>query len=194
MYTIVILNFYTEQNDHSKSCYHLPPKLIQCFWLYSPCYTFHPYDSFILYFFFFYFFIFFVFLPFLGLLPMAYRGSQARGPIRAVATGLHQSHSNSGSRLCPRPTSQLKATPEQGQGSNPQLHGFQSDSSTTAPGRNSYFVLLNIHYLFHSFPNPHPLWQLPVCSLYQWLCFVFSDSTCKWNHTVFVFLFMIYFT
>ena len=29
--------------------------------------------------------------------PAAYGGSQARGPIRAVATGLHQSHSNAGS-------------------------------------------------------------------------------------------------
>ena len=30
--------------------------------------------------------------------PMANGGSQARGPIRAVATGLHQSHSNTGSK------------------------------------------------------------------------------------------------
>ena len=38
----------------------------------------------------------------------AYGGSQARGLIRAVATGLRQSHSN---------------TTEQGQGSNPKPHG-----------------------------------------------------------------------
>ena len=37
--------------------------------------------------------------------PAAYGGSQARGPIGAVATGLHQSHSNAGSqpRLQPTP-------------------------------------------------------------------------------------------
>ena len=64
--------------------------------------------------------------------PMAYGGSQARGPIRAVAAGLRQSHSNGGSepRLRPTPqltTPQLTATPdreptEQGQGPNPQPH------------------------------------------------------------------------
>ena len=31
--------------------------------------------------------------------PAAYGGSQARGPIGAVATGLRQSHSNAGSEL-----------------------------------------------------------------------------------------------
>ena len=30
--------------------------------------------------------------------PVAYGGSQARGPIRAIATGLHHSHSNAGIR------------------------------------------------------------------------------------------------
>ena len=49
------------------------------------------------------------FLPFLGPLPMAYGGSQARGLIRAVATSLHQSHSNSGSEPRLRPTPQLTA-------------------------------------------------------------------------------------
>ena len=43
--------------------------------------------------------------------PSAYGGSQARGPIiGAVATGLHQSHSNRGSKLRLRPTPQLTAT------------------------------------------------------------------------------------
>ena len=52
--------------------------------------------------------------------PETYGGSQARGPIGAVAAGLHQSHSNAG----PKPTPQLTATPtEQGQGLNPQPHG-----------------------------------------------------------------------
>ena len=41
----------------------------------------------------------------------AYGGSQARGPIVAVASGLHQRHSNAGSKLCLQPTPQLMATP-----------------------------------------------------------------------------------
>ena len=45
----------------------------------------------------------------------------------------------------------------------------------------------------------HPsLWQPQVCVLYLWVhfwvFFVFLDSTCKWNHTVFVFLSLTYFT
>ena len=42
--------------------------------------------------------------------PKAYRGSQARGPIRPVATGLRQSDSNAGSDLCLQPTPQLMAS------------------------------------------------------------------------------------
>jgi len=41
---------------------------------------------------------------------VVYGGSQARGLIRAVAAGLHQSHSNSGSELCLQPTPQVTAT------------------------------------------------------------------------------------
>ena len=41
--------------------------------------------------------------------PVAYGGSQARGPVRAVATGLH--HSTTRSKLRLRPT-QLTATPD----------------------------------------------------------------------------------
>ena len=44
--------------------------------------------------------------------PMAYGGSQARGRIGAVATGLRQSHSNMGSEPRLRPTPQLMATPD----------------------------------------------------------------------------------
>ena len=82
----------------------------------------------------------FVFLPFLGPLPPAYGGSQARGLIRAVAVGLHQSHSNVGSEAGLQPTPQLTATPdpqptEQGQGSNPQPHSSWLGSLTTAPLR-----------------------------------------------------------
>ena len=42
--------------------------------------------------------------------PMAYRGSQDRGPIGAVATSLCQSHRNAGSELLLQPTPQLTAT------------------------------------------------------------------------------------
>ena len=42
----------------------------------------------------------------------AYGGSQARGQIGAVATGLCQSHSNVGSELHLRPTPQLMAMPD----------------------------------------------------------------------------------
>ena len=60
-------------------------------------------------------FYFFVFLPFSWATLVAYGGSQARGPIGAVATSLHQSHSNAGSEPSePRlqPTPQLTATPD----------------------------------------------------------------------------------
>ena len=43
--------------------------------------------------------------------PKACGGSQARGPIGAIAAGLHHSHSNTGSQPCLRPTPQLPATP-----------------------------------------------------------------------------------
>ena len=43
---------------------------------------------------------------------MAYGGSQARGVIGAVATGLRHSPSNAGSKPRLRPTPQLTATPE----------------------------------------------------------------------------------
>ena len=60
--------------------------------------------------FFIYLFIYFVFLPFLRPLPVAYGGSQASGLIRAVAAGLHHSHSNSRYEPPLRPTPQLLAT------------------------------------------------------------------------------------
>ena len=42
----------------------------------------------------------------------AYGGSQARGRIGAVATGLHHSHSNKGSEPSLQPTPQLMAMPD----------------------------------------------------------------------------------
>ena len=51
-------------------------------------------------------------LLFLWAAPAAYGGSQARGLIGAVATGLRQSHSNAGSEPSLQPTPQLTATPD----------------------------------------------------------------------------------
>ena len=39
-------------------------------------------------------------------------GSQARGPVRAVAAGLCQRYSKGGSKPCLRPTPQLRTTPD----------------------------------------------------------------------------------
>jgi len=69
---------------------------------------------------------------------MAYGDSKARGGIGAVATGLRQSHSNTGSEPRLQPTPQLTATQdpqptEQSQGLNPQPHGSLLDSLTTVP-------------------------------------------------------------
>ena len=44
--------------------------------------------------------------------PAAYGGSQARGRIRTVATGLCQRHSNAGCEPRLQPTPQLTATPD----------------------------------------------------------------------------------
>ena len=58
------------------------------------------------------FFFFFVFFAISWAARAAYGGSQARGRIGAVATGLHHSHSNTGSKLRLQPTPQLTAMPE----------------------------------------------------------------------------------
>ena len=59
-----------------------------------------------------YYYYYFVFLSFLGPALAAYGGSQARGLIRAVATGLHQSYNNARSEPHLRPIPQLMATPD----------------------------------------------------------------------------------
>ena len=73
----------------------------------------HYYGSF--FFFFLNFFGLFVFVVVVAIswaAPAAYGGSQARGRIGAVATGLRQSHSNAGSEPRLQPTPQLTATPD----------------------------------------------------------------------------------
>ena len=64
---------------------------------------------------FFFFFVFFVFVVVVVVAiswaaPAAYGRSQARGHIRATATGLCQSHNNTGSEPHRQPTPQLTAT------------------------------------------------------------------------------------
>jgi len=60
----------------------------------------------------FFLFFFFGLFAFSMTAHTAYGGSQARGLIGAVATGLHQSHSNAGSEPRLQPTPQLMATPD----------------------------------------------------------------------------------
>ena len=90
----------------------------------------------------------------------AYGGSQARGPVGAIATGLHHSHSSVGSELRLRPTPQLTATPdpqstERDWGSNPQPDGSQLDSLNTAPQRELLEPLL--YHILRHFGNRRPL-------------------------------------
>ena len=56
-------------------------------------------------------YLFFVFV-FFRAASVAYGGSQARGLIEAVASGLCQSHSNMGSEPRQQPTPQLTAMPD----------------------------------------------------------------------------------
>ena len=57
-------------------------------------------------------FFFFFFFGLFRVAPVQRGDSQARGPIRAVAAGLLQSLSNSGSKLCLQPMPQLPAMPD----------------------------------------------------------------------------------
>ena len=105
--------------------------------------------------------------------PAAYGGAQARGLIRAVATSLHQSHSNVGSEPCLQPTQQLMAMldpqpTERGQESNPQPHSSQSDSLTSEPQR--FNSLVNIFSL-------NPVWSLSLI-LHDIIFYLFSPSVC----------------
>ena len=60
----------------------------------------------------FYICLFLSFLLFFRAIPTAYGGSQARGLIRAVAAGLHDSHSKVGSEPHLQPIPQLMAMPD----------------------------------------------------------------------------------
>jgi len=71
-----------------------------------------PQSSFFFFFFFCLFVVIVVVVAISWAAPAAYGGSQARGQIGAVATGLRQSHSNAGSEPHLQPTPQLTATPD----------------------------------------------------------------------------------
>ena len=69
--------------------------------------------------------------------PAAYGGSQARGQIRAPASGWHHSHSNMRSKPCLQPTPQLTVTldprpTDQGQGLNPRPQGHYCITTGTS--------------------------------------------------------------
>ena len=55
-------------------------------------------------------FVFWSFVFFFRAASKAYGGSQARGLIRAIAAGLHHSHSNARSEPCLQPPPQLTTT------------------------------------------------------------------------------------
>ena len=76
-----------------------------------------------------YIYFFFCLFAIFWAAPAAHGGSQARGRIAAIANGLRQSHSSTGSEPRLRPTSQLTATPdrqptEQDQALNPATSWF----------------------------------------------------------------------
>ena len=71
-----------------------------------------------------------------------------------------------------------------------------------------YYILYDLHCIFHRWgfhlyhvPTTSSLWQSPLCSLYLrvsfyfdlFACFHFLNSTCMWDHTIFVFLCLTYF-
>ena len=66
----------------------------------------------VLLFIFIYLFIYFGLFAISWAASTAYRGSQARGLIGAVAASLRQSHSNAESKPLLRPTLQLRAMPD----------------------------------------------------------------------------------
>ena len=105
-------------------------------------------------------FIIFIFYFFVFLGPhAAYGGSQARGQIGAVATGLHHSHSNTRSEPC---LQQIMATldpqpTEQGQGSNvnPHMDASQIHFCWAMMGTLpvALYWLIDFYLTFSSYPH-----------------------------------------
>ena len=90
------------------------------------------------------------FLSFFRAAPMTYGGSQARGWIRATATGLHHSHSNARSELHLRTPSELIVTLDRARaGIEPTFSGILVGFITTEPQRellSTYFGVTVYEY------------------------------------------------
>ena len=95
---------------------------------------------------FFYLFIFFVCLYAISwAAPVAHGGSQSRGPTGAVATSLHQSHSNAGSVSCSFKENLLKRSFVSGQSDNMQIPSvFKECDLACFPCKVSKALVYNI--------------------------------------------------
>ena len=82
--------------------------------------------------------------------PTAHGSSPARGWTKAVAAGLHHSHSNEGSktRLWPIPQLTAMPDPERGRGSNPCPHGHWLGSLPLSQDGNSFLILFLLFKFF----------------------------------------------
>ena len=55
------------------------------------------------------------------------------------------------------------------------------------------YLLVSSSFLTHPF-NPPPIWQPSICSLFVYVYLFCLDSTYKWDHIIFVFLWLILFS
>ena len=114
------------------------------------------------------FYLFIYFCCLFRAVPAAYRGSQARGPIRATAAGLHHSHSATRSEPQLQPMQQLwqrwilNPLTVPSLGSNLSL--ITPKMCTTAGTPSIFFFFLSFcHFLGHS----HGIWRFPVEGSYR---------------------------
>ena len=56
------------------------------------------------------------------------------------------------------------------------------------------YLLIVSFYLLITFSHFPHLWKPPIGSLYAWIIIIFLDSMHKWDHLVFIFLCLTYFT
>ena len=88
--------------------------------------------------------------------PAAHGGSQARGLIGTVATGLHQSHSNARSKLRLQPTPQLTALSKPRNQTRNLIFPSRIRFRCITTGTPILNFLKNLHTVFHSaFTNTH---------------------------------------
>ena len=94
---------------------------------------------------------------------MAYGGSQVRGLIRAVAAGLHHSHSNTGSELCLQPTAQFTAT-ELRPGIEPATSWFLVGFVSTHDGNST--IIVRISYRYEQIEVNRKDYHQHICSVF----------------------------